>query len=132
MNRLQRTRRGARRFARATLTLAVVAWPAAAAHAATPKEEVTTSNSPSANGSACTSAGTQSSVTLCAAASRRPGSKFSGVRSQATTSAPASAARIAVLPVPAAASSTRWPADISQARTSSSPSSQIVRFANVW
>ncbi len=64
------------------------------------------------------------------AASRRPASKFSGVRSEATTSAPASAARIATFPVPAATSSTRWPAPIPQASTSTGPSSQTVCFAN--
>ena len=40
----------------------------------------------------------------------RPASRLSGVRSDATTSAPVSAARIATVPVPAATSSTRWPA----------------------
>jgi len=48
----------------------------------------------------------------CASASRWPASKFSGVRSEATTWAPASAARIAALPVPVATSSTRSPAEI--------------------
>jgi hypothetical protein len=37
----------------------------------------------------------------------RPASKFSGVRSDATTVAPACAARMATFPVPAATSSTR-------------------------
>ena len=66
------------------------------------------------------------------AASRRPASKFSGVRSEATTRAPASAARIATFPVPAATSSTRWPAEIPQASTNTGPTSHTVAFANRW
>ena len=45
---------------------------------------------------------------------------------------PASAARIAVLPVPAATSSTRWPAEIPHASTSTGPSPQTVAFAKRW
>ena len=44
-----------------------------------------------------------STWTPCARASRRPASKFSGVRSDATTVAPASAARIATFVQPSAA-----------------------------
>ena len=53
----------------------------------------------------------------------RPASSSSGVRSQATTLAPASAAGIAALPDPAATSSTRSPGRISQASTRTGPSS---------
>ena len=95
-----------------------------------PSAEVTASNSPSPNGSACASACTHSSSTPCAAASRRPAAKCSGVMSLATTLAPASAARIATLPVPAATSSTRWPGPIAQASTTTGPISQTSSFAN--
>jgi hypothetical protein len=97
-----------------------------------PSAEVTTSNSPSANGSASASASTQSSSTPLARASRRPASKFSGVRSDAVTRAPASAARIATLPDPVATSSTRCPGATPQASTSTGPSPQTVSRAKRW
>ena len=53
-----------------------------------------------------------------------PAARFSGVRSEATTSAPASAARTATLPVPAATSSTRMPGPMPAASTTTGPTSQ--------
>ncbi len=97
-----------------------------------PSDEVTTSNSPSRKGSASASASTHSSSTPCSAASPLPAAKFSGVRSEATTSAPASAARIATFPVPAATSNTRWPSVIPHRSTTIGPRSQTVRRANSW
>ena len=97
-----------------------------------PAEEVTTSNSPSRNGSASASACTHSSSTPHAAASRRPASNCAGSRSEATTIAPSCAARIATLPVPAATSSTRWPGEMPHATVSSAPKLQIMSLAKRW
>ena len=91
----------------------------------TPRHEITASNAASPYGSASASPSSQRTVTPTSAASRRPASKSSGVRSDATTSAPARAAGMAALPDPAATSSTRWPRPIPAARTSSGPRSQI-------
>ena len=63
---------------------------------------------------------------------RSPAARLSGVRSEATTFAPASAARIATLPVPAATSSTLCPDSIPQASTSSGPTLHTICFANRW
>jgi hypothetical protein len=98
----------------------------------TPKHDVTTSKAPSSNGNDSASASTHSSSTPQALASRRPASKLSGVRSAATTPAPACAARIATFPDPAATSSTRWPGPIAHASTITGPTSQTVAFAKRW
>jgi hypothetical protein len=90
-----------------------------------PIDEVTTSNSPSANGSASASASTHSSSSPRPAASRRPASSSEGVRSEATTCAPAAAAASATLPAPAATSSTRWPRRTPHAATSRGPNSAM-------
>ncbi len=95
-----------------------------------PNAEVTTSNSPSANGSASASASTHSTDRPPAA--RRPASRLSGVRSEATTSAPASAARSATLPVPAATSSTRMPGRTPAASISTGPTLHTSWVANRW
>src|SRR5437763_792894 len=71
-----------------------------------PTTERTTSNSPSRNGSASTSASTHSRRTPAAVAARSPAARSSGVRSEATTVAPVRAAGIDALPEPAATSST--------------------------
>ena len=67
------------------------------------------------------SASAHSSSRPSASATRRPASSRSGVRSLAVTSAPARAAGIAALPVPAATSSTRAPGPIPHACTSRGP-----------
>jgi hypothetical protein len=90
-----------------------------------PTHDVTTSNSPVSNGRASASASTHWRVMPASAAIRLPVSNGSGVRSDATTSAPASAAGIAAFPVPAATSSTYWPGSIPHAATSVGPSSGI-------
>ena len=86
-----------------------------------PIEDMTTSNEASSNGRCSASASTQSSSRPSRSATSRPASSSSGVRSLAVTSAPRSAARIAALPVPAATSSTRWPASTPAASTSRGP-----------
>ena len=85
-----------------------------------PIDEMTTSNEASSNGSASASASTQSRSSP--SARRRPASSSSGVRSLAVTSAPARAAGIDALPVPAATSRTRIPGPMPQASTSRGPS----------
>ena len=112
-----------------TSSSATAAWSGAKI---APNDEVTASNSPSAKGSSCASACTHSSSTPRSLASRLPAAKCSGVMSLATTVAPASAARIATLPVPAATSSTRWPGPIPQASTTTGPISQTSSFAKRW
>ena len=88
-------------------SLAVASWFGANI---APKHEVTTSNSASAKGSDFRIALDPVERDAASRAARRPASKCSGVRSDATTLAPACAARMATLPVPAATSRTRWPA----------------------
>ena len=99
-------------------SLAVASWFGANI---APKHEVTTSNSPSPKGSASASPSIHSRSTPASRAARRPASKFSGVTSDATTLAPACAARMATLPVPAATSRTRWPAETPHARPAAGP-----------
>ena len=72
----------------------------------TPIADITTSKDSSSNGRCSASASTHSSSAPAASARARPASSSSGVRSLAVTWAPASAAGIEALPVPAATSST--------------------------
>ncbi len=87
-----------------------------------PIEDMTTSNDPSSNGRLSASASTHSRVSPSASARVRPASRSSGVRSLAVTFAPACAAGIDALPVPAATSRTSIPGPIPQASTRRGPS----------
>ena len=90
-----------------------------------PNVEIAASKLASSNGRSSASASTHSSSTPCCSARRRPGSNNSGVRSEATTSAPRMAAWIAALPLPAAMSSTRSPGPHPLASAATPPASQI-------
>ena len=94
-----------------------------------PRRRTAPSNSPSVYGRCSASASCQSTSTPRRAASTRPASKSSGVRSLATTLAPVAAAGIAALPLPAATSSTRWPGPTPLARTRASPRSGMISVA---
>ena len=87
-----------------------------------PIEEITTSKDSSSKGRCSASASTHSSSTPAASARCAPASSSSGVRSLAVTSAPAWAAGIEALPVPAATSRTRMPGPMPHAATSRGPS----------
>jgi len=95
----------------------------------TPTQDSTVSNSSSGKGRASASAWRHSSSTPCRAAYWRPVSSRSGVRSLATTLAPARAAGIAALPEPAATSSTRSPEVTPQASTRIGPSAGMISVA---
>ena len=82
-----------------------------------------------ATGSASASPSSHSISTPASAASRRPSSSSSGVRSTPTTRPPACAARIAALPVPQATSSTSSPGATPMRRTIRSPSGHSCRCA---
>ena len=88
-----------------------------------PSADIVTSNDASSNGRASASAWSHSSSTPSCRARSWPGGKSSGVRSEAMTSAPAAAAGMAALPVPAPTSSTRWPGPMPSSRTMCSLSS---------
>jgi len=88
----------------------------------TPIADITASKDSSSNGRCSASASTQASSRPAASARARPASSSSGVRSLAVTRAPASAAGIDALPVPAATSSTRMPGPMPHASTSRGPS----------
>ena len=94
-----------------------------------PTHEMAASNSPSAYGRCSASATSQRSATPAAAAAWRPVSISSGVRSLATTSAPAWAAGIDALPEPAAMSRTCSPGPMPVASTSVGPSAAITSVA---
>ena len=102
------------------ISSSAVAWCRGANIA--PTQDITMSKLLSGNGSASASPSTQSRSTPRSAAIFRPASNSSGVRSDAMTVAPSSAAGMAAFPVPAATSRTSWPGRIAQARTSSGPS----------
>lgn len=95
----------------------------------TPTQDITVSNAPSAKGSASASASCQRSSAPRAAASRCPTSISSGVRSEAITSPPASAAGMAAFPDPAAMSSTRSPRFTPQASTRTGPRAPTTSLA---
>jgi len=87
----------------------------------TPIEEITTSKDSSSNGRCSASASTQLRVSPSLSARARPASSSSGVRSLAVTCAPAFAARIDALPVPAATSKITLPEPMPHASTSAGP-----------
>jgi hypothetical protein len=80
-----------------------------------PNTEAAQSKRSSSNGRSSASATTHSTSTPSASVRARPFSTISGVRSDATTDAPSSAASSARFPVPAPTSRTSWPALIAQA-----------------